>query len=86
MFFFFFNFCNNIWSLDDVKLSGEGEYNLNILKEIRVRESFNELDEDVRECQNKETYDECTTRHYIEETREKCGCLPFAIRLSKMVN
>ena len=67
-------------------LSGEGEYNLNILKEIEVTESFNELDEDVRECQNKETYDECTTRHYIEETRHKCGCLPFAIRLSEMVN
>ena len=71
--------------LDNVKLSGEGEYNLNILKEVEVTESFNELDEKVRGCQNKETYDECTTRHNIEETRQKCGCLPFAIRLSTLV-
>ena len=82
----FYFLCTNTWFLDDVKLTGEGEYNLNILKEIEVTESFNELDEDVRECQNKETYDECTTRHYIEEARQKCGCLPFAIRLSEMVN
>ena len=63
-------------------LSGEGEYNLDILKEIEVTDSFNELDNEIRKCQSfksKETYDNCTTRYFMEEMRLKCGCLPFAI-------
>ena len=65
---------------------GEGSYNLNILKEIKVTESFNNLDEEVKKCQNIEAYDECTTRHYVKELRELCGCLPLplAIGLSEV--
>ena len=63
-------------------LSGEGEYNLNILKEIEVTDSFYELDNEVRKCQSykgKDTFDNCTTRYFLEQMGLKCGCLPFAI-------
>ena len=63
-------------------LSGEGEYNLNILKEISVTDSFLELDSDVTKCQNynfEVSYDKCTTRSFSEEMRINCGCLPFFI-------
>ena len=63
-------------------LSGEGEYNLNILKEIVVTDSFSELDSDVIKCQGykgKGTYDDCTTRYFLEEMRLKCGCSPLAV-------
>ena len=63
-------------------LSGEGEYNLDILKQIEVTDSFYGLENEMRKCQSyksKETYDNCTTRYLMEEMRLKCGCLPFAI-------
>ena len=70
---------------DPVTLVGEGQYNLNILKQIDVTDSYLGLDQNVRGCQNYEPYDNCTTRNYIENLREKCGCLPLAIRLTDRV-
>ena len=72
-------------TLDPVQLTGEGEYNLNSLKEEEVTESFLGMDQSVRGCQNEEHYDECTTRHYIENMQKKCGCLPLSIALSDQV-
>ena len=63
-------------------LSGEGEYNLNILKEIEVTDSFYELDNEDRKCQSykgNDTYDNCTTRYFMEQMMLNCGCLPYAI-------
>ena len=34
----------------------DNEYNLNVIKEIKVTDSFLTLDEQSRGCQNKETY------------------------------
>ena len=63
-------------------LTGEGEYNLNILKEIVVTDSFYELDSQVRKCQSykgNDTFDNCTSRYFMEQMRLKCECLPYAI-------
>ena len=68
-----------------MKFTGEGEYNLNALKEIEVTDSFLGLDQDVRECQNEEPFYNCTTRHYIDSLLRDCGCLPFNLRLSEKV-
>ena len=62
-------------------LTGEGEYNLNSFKQIEVTESYMGLSQDVRGCQNVENFADCTTRNYIEDTRNKCGCLPLSINL-----
>ena len=70
-------------------LSGEGEYNLNILKEIEVTDSFYELDNGVKNCQSyngKGTYDICTTRYFREKMRLNCGCLPFSINNATINN
>ena len=72
-------------TVDPVQLTGEGEYNLNNIKEEEVTESFLGMDQSVRGCQNEEHYDECTTRQYIKNMREKCGCLPLSIALSDQV-
>ena len=60
----------NWWSckkffLDPVELIGEGQYNLNTLKEIVVTDSFLGLPEKDKSCQNVETYDDCITRHSL---------------------
>ena len=60
-----------------VILFGEGEYNLDVLKEIRVTESFLRLDQDVIKCQNEESQDSCRTRQYIDTLKNECGCLPY---------
>ena len=41
--------------VDFLKLPLEHEYNLNVVKEIKVTESFLTLDESTKGCQNKET-------------------------------
>ena len=46
---------------------------------MKATESFLGLDEDVRGCQIKETYSQCTTRIYKETALEQCGCLPKPI-------
>ena len=66
-------------------LFGEGQYNLNNIKEISVTDSFMGLDRDTRKCQNIETFDDCKTRLYIEHLRQECRCLPLSLRLSRKV-
>ena len=67
---------------EPVKLIGEGDYNLNDLKEIDVTEEYLGLDENVRGCQNQESFHNCTTRHHIDALIKECGCVPFNIKLS----
>ena len=64
---------------------GEGEYNLNILKEIEVTNSFLGLHENVKGCQNVEHIDECKTKLYIETVMEDCGCIPLNLKISNKV-
>ena len=71
---------------DPVSLFGDGQYNLNNMKEIFVTKYFMELDKDTRKCQNFETQDGCKTRLYIERLRKECGCLPLFLKLSEKVN
>ena len=70
---------------EKLHLPGEGEYNLNNLIEINGTESFFGLDQDVRECQNEEPTENCTTRRYLDTILRECGCLPFNIRTSNKV-
>ena len=61
--------------VDEVTLEGEGEYNLNVLKEIVVTDSYMRLDEDIRGCQNEEAFYDCTTRLINETILKQCGCI-----------
>ena len=65
-------------------MDGEGEYNLNVLKEIVVTDAFLGLDENSRECQNEEPF-VCTTKKFVDAFLGKCGCLPLHMRLSEEV-
>ena len=44
----------------------EKEYNLNVVKEVKVTEAFLGLGKEVIKCQNDETYDDCRTRQYFD--------------------
>ena len=71
--------------LEPVIFIGEGEYNVNVLKEIKVSESYLGMDQDVTECQNEESFCNCATRKFMDTLIEKCGCLPINIRISNEV-
>ena len=78
-------FCNTSIILEPLKLIGDGEYNINILTDIKVTESYLGLDRNVRKCQNEEPFFNCTTRKYIDSLLRECGCLPFNIFANKVL-
>ena len=65
--------------LEPLNIYGEGEYNLNVVKEVEVTDSYLGLGERLRGCQNGEDFDKCTTQHYKATMIDKCKCLPFSI-------
>ena len=69
---------------EPVKLQGEGDYNLNALKEIKITDSYLGLNQNIRRCQNEEPLYNCTTKHLIDDFIKKCHCLPFNINLFNM--
>ena len=71
--------------LEPVKLIGEGEYNMEVLKEILVTDSYLGMNKDIINCQNKEPFFNCTTRKYMDEYIKSCGCVPSNIRLTEEV-
>ena len=74
---------NCVYFLEPVKLIGEGQYNLNQLKEIKVTDYYLGMDQDVKECQNNEPFYQCTTKYYLNTAMEKCGCLPINMNPNK---
>ena len=59
---------------------GEGNYALTDVKEIDTTDAFLKLGEEIRDCQNVETYQECQTKYYIKMGLEKCNCTPYQLR------
>ena len=70
--------------VEPVQLEGNGEYNLNVLKEMEVTDAFLGLDENARQCQNEEPF-VCTTKQYVDTFLGECGCTPLNMRLSDKV-
>ena len=77
---------NKLKCLDPLDLNGEGEYNIKVIKEIEVTESFLSLEKQVKGCQNEEPFENCTTRHYLQTLLKKCHCLPFDMMLAEKVS
>lgn len=70
---------------EPVTFTGDGEYNLDVLTEIKAADSFLEIDQDVRDCQNVETFYGCTSRHYMDNIIRDCGCLPINLKSKEKV-
>ena len=70
----FTSFCT-----EPLYLYGEGEYNLNVVKEVKATDSYLGMKQSERSCDPEEDLQDCTTRHYISSLMTKCRCLPFTI-------
>ena len=55
------------------------------MKDISVTASYLGLEKEIRNCQNIETYNDCITRHYMENSMQECGCLPLSSIMSDKV-
>ena len=53
---------------------------MDVVKEVKVTEEYLELDEDTRNCQNRETFEECTTKQYLSAVEKKCKCIPYCLK------
>ena len=71
--------------IEPVKLIGEGKYNINSIREIKVTKSYLGLRQSVRGCQDGEPILDCTTRLYIDTALNLCGCLPLSMRTDMKV-
>ena len=65
---------------DSLELVGEQGFHLKIFKEISVTESFMQLGDNVRGCQDVEMQRNCTIQKYVQ-TKTKCGCVPLSLSL-----
>ena len=66
-----------------VVLNGEGNYNLDEVKQIVVTESFLGLDENTRGCQDRYSIENCTTMSYLQRVMDQCGCLPYNLWINE---
>ena len=82
---YIFNIQSNLSFVEPVYFVGEGEYNLNILKEIEVTNAFLDLGPDHTGCQDGDNIQNCTTKNYMDSLLKRCGCLPFSISTSDKV-
>ena len=70
---------------DSLELVGEQGFHLKIFKEISVTESFMQLGDKVRGCQDVEIQRNCTFEKYFQ-TKSKCGCVPLSLSLDDEVS
>ena len=50
------------------------------IKEFKATEEYLGLDEMDRKCQNREPYENCTSRLYLEAIQKECNCVPYALK------
>ena len=77
LFFIFFE--------DPLELSLNYSYNLNVLSEVSVTNSYLSLEESVINCQEKDSLVNCITKNYINNLKKTCRCLPLKLGLDDKV-
>ena len=71
---------------EPLELHGEGIYNFDVVKELRITNDLLKLPLNIRACQNMEAIGNCPTRILKDKMLNVCGCLPFRIRVGNQVN
>ena len=66
-------------------LNGEGEYNLNSVKEIKTTQAYLNLNKNLIGCQSEEIFENCTTHENLNHYLQNCECLPLGIRKTDKV-
>ena len=60
---------------------GRGRYSMDAIKEIRGTEEFKNMPINQRECQTKETFEQCNNNQLLGEMKKYCNCIPYSYSL-----
>ena len=65
--------------LEPLTFNGEGNCALSNVLEFEVTDGFINLGKEVTKCQNRESFEKCSTREFLKLAFEKCACTPFSL-------
>ena len=66
--------------VEPVSVFGGATLAISDVKVMEVTEDYLGLDENVRKCQNREPFENCTTRQYLSKVESQCNCVPYALK------
>ena len=61
---------------------GAGSYGMSALKKMTGTKSFEQLPDKQKKCRV-HNCEQCQTQHFLEEIKNKCGCVPWALVTDK---
>ena len=65
---------------EPLRVYGEGDYGLTVVKEMNGTDEFKYLDVETRDCGLKESFLDCQTKHYLLDGLVQCKCVPYALK------
>ena len=65
---------------EPIRVYGEASIAISDVKEMEATDEYLGLDERTRKCQDKEPFENCTTRQYLDRVQNVCNCVPYALR------
>ena len=71
---------NNVKPFTDY---GGGQYIVTSVKQMTTTSDFDKFPENIKNCQNTETTEECSHKKLMVGAAEKCGCLPAIVNQFK---
>ena len=72
----YFKYLMSYFYIDFLRLAPGWNYNLNVVKDIRVSDAYMSLDDSIRLCSS-ESYESCFSRIHLERITQQCGCIPL---------
>ena len=70
---------NQGFYLEPLRLVGDGDYNLNLLKEVSTTDDFLTLPLEKRKCQEITDFQSCFSNSSVNSLKKNCNCLPFNV-------
>ena len=69
-------FLNTLDGFSDMQ---DGGYRMINVKKMVGTDSFMALSDEDKDCQ-KETYQDCHTRQFLEQLKQSCSCIPWGLK------
>ena len=63
-----------------MELTGEGNYEMEEVKQVAITDDFADLDENSRKCQTISRFEDCVTQYFLKALEENCYCLPYNLQ------
>ena len=58
---------------------GSGVYSVDSVKEIKITDEFQNLDQGQKKCQSLHSFEQCVNNQLLGKIRKNCKCIPFEL-------